>query len=79
MTAERESTFEMQKKVLADSFDALEPSAVEPTGEVQRASARVWCLDLDALADEHLETPSRTVDAVPFGHLASSCSSETRC
>ncbi len=54
MTAKGDSAFEVEQEVLADRLDALEPPAVEPTGDVQCSSARMRGLDLDALTHEHL-------------------------
>jgi len=68
MTAKDDSSLEVEKEVLADRLDALEPPAVEATGNVQRSSARMWSLDLYALTHKPLQATSRAVDAVAFGH-----------
>ena len=48
----------------------LEPAAVESLGESLHRGARVWRLDLDALADENLQPPGRAVECIAFRHPA---------
>ena len=68
MAAKRDTTLEMEEEILADRLDPLQTPAVEPAGDVQRSSSRMWGLDLDALAHKRLQATSRAVNAVSFGH-----------
>ena len=58
----------LQQQVLADRLDRFEPRAVEPLGDALTRRARVRRLDLEALADKHLEPPRGAVERVSFGH-----------
>jgi len=60
----------MEEEVLADRLDALQTSAVEPAGDVQRFGTRMRGFDLDALTHESLQATSSAMDAVPLGHLS---------
>ena len=71
VAAQDEPALEAQQQVLADRLDRLEPAAVEPLGEALRRRARMRRLDLDPLADEHLQSRGGAVQGVTFGHANS--------
>ena len=68
MAAQDDAAFETQEQILAGCLDGLEPPAVEPRRKLLDRCARVRCLDLDPLADEHLQPPRRSSERVSFGH-----------
>jgi hypothetical protein len=68
MAAQDDAAFETQEQVLAGRLDRLEPSAVEPRRKLLDRRARMRGLDLEPLADEHLQPPGRTSERVTFGH-----------
>ena len=77
VAAQDEATLEVEQKVLADGLDSLEQTTVEPLREALVLGLRVRGLDLDALADEHLQAPRGAVDRIALGH-PSSMSSRAR-
>jgi hypothetical protein len=54
MAAQDEAALEMEEQVLANRLDSLEQSAVEPLRKSLDLRLRMWGLDLDSLADQHL-------------------------
>jgi hypothetical protein len=70
VAAENEPAFEPQEEVLADGFDRFEAAAVEALRDSLRRCTRVRSLDLDALADERLQTSRCEPQRITFGHRA---------
>ena len=73
VAAQHEPAFEAEQEVLADRLDVLEPAAVEPRRELLHGGARMRRLDLELLADEHLQSPSSAMKGVSFGHAGRVC------
>jgi hypothetical protein len=71
VAAQDEAALEVEQQVLADRLDSLEETAVEPLRESLDLGLRVRGLDLDALADEHLQAPRGAVDRIALGHASS--------
>jgi hypothetical protein len=70
MAAQDEAAIETEEEVLPDSLHPVEPPAVEPLGQAFDRRARMRRLDLDALADEHLQPPGSAMKRIPFRHAA---------
>src|SRR5438045_4448485 len=68
MSAQDDAAFETQEQVLAGRLDGLEPPAVEPWRKLLDCCARMRGLDLDPLADEHLQPPRGPSERITFGH-----------
>jgi hypothetical protein len=68
VTPQDEAAFEVDQEVLADRLHPLELAAVEPLGKPFHRRARMWRLDLDALADENLQPPGRPMQRIAFRH-----------
>src|SRR6266513_1414601 len=54
MAAQDDTVLEAKDEVLSGRLDAEQPATVEALGEPLDRRPRVWRLDLDPLADEHL-------------------------
>jgi hypothetical protein len=54
VAAQDETVLESQQQVLPHRLDRLEAETVEALRELLHCGARMRCLDLDALTDEHL-------------------------
>ena len=65
-----DAALEAQHQVLADRLDRLEHAAVDPLGHALGLRARMRRLDLEPLADEHLQAPRRPVERVALGHVS---------
>ena len=72
VTAQDEPVLEAQEEVLADGLDLHELAPVEPLGDAGQARARMRRLDLELLADEHLQVARRPMERVAFGHTVAS-------
>jgi len=68
MAAQDDAAFETEEQVLAGRLDGLEPPAFEPRRKLLDRCARMRGLDLDPLADEHLQPPRGASERVTFGH-----------
>ena len=67
---EHEVALELEEQVLADGAHGFEPPAVEPRRQLLHGGARVRRLDLELVADEHLQAARCAVDGVAFRHRA---------
>ena len=54
MAAQDDTVLEAEDEVLSGRLDAEQPATIEALGEALDRRPRVWRLDLDPLADEHL-------------------------
>ena len=72
VAAEHEAVLEAQEQVLADCFDLEQAPAVEALGDACHPGARVRRLDRELLPDQDIETPSRAVEGIAFGHTVES-------
>ena len=54
MAAQDETVLEAEDEVLSGRLDAEQPATIEALGDPLDRRPRVWRLDLDPLADEHL-------------------------
>src|SRR5439155_19711904 len=64
------SAFEAEQEVLADCVDGLEPPPVQQRRELFHGRTRVWRLDFELVADEHLQASGHAMDCVSFRHRA---------
>ena len=60
---------EAQQEVLTVCLHALEDTSVQALGDACRSCPGVTRLDLEPLADEHLQAAGRTVQGIAFGHV----------
>ena len=67
--ADDDAALEAQHEVLADGLDRVEAAPVDLLGDALGLRARVRRLDLEPLADEHLQAACRAVERVALGHL----------
>jgi hypothetical protein len=68
MAAQDDAAFEAQEQVLAGRLDRLEAPPVEPWRKLLDRRTRMRGLDLDPLADKHLQPPRGSSERVTFGH-----------
>src|SRR5207253_1752004 len=57
VAAQDDTVLEAEEKVLAGRLDAEQPTAVQPLHQTLDRRARMRRLDLDSLANEHLQPP----------------------
>ena len=68
MAAHDDAAVEAEEEVLADRLDALEHAPVDLPRDAGHLRARMRRLDLEPLADEHLEPLRGAHERVAFGH-----------
>jgi hypothetical protein len=73
VAAQDEPALEAEEEVLADCLDVFEPKAIQARRELLYGRARMRCLDLELLSNEHLQATSGAMKGVPFGHAPRVC------
>ena len=68
MAPHDEAAVEVEQEVLADRLDTFEHTPVDLPRNAGQLRARVRRLDLEPLADEHLEPLRSAHERVAFGH-----------
>ena len=68
MAAHDDAAVEAEQEVLADRLDALEHAAVDLPRDAGQLRPRMRRLDLEPLADEHLEPLRGAHERIAFGH-----------
>lgn len=63
-----DAALEMKQEVLADCLDAVESTPVQDSVQVLHRGARMRGLDLERVADQHLEATRGAVECITFGH-----------
>src|SRR5437588_3190150 len=68
MAAQDMAALEAEEQVLARGLDGFEHEPVKPLSQPLGRGARVRRLDVDLLADEHLQSQRRPVERIPLRH-----------
>ncbi len=69
VTSQHDASLEAQQEILPDCLDRLQPPTVEPLRDPLHGRARVRRLDLDALADQRLQSRRCPPQRISLGHV----------
>jgi hypothetical protein len=69
VAAHDEPALEAEEEVLAARLGGLEHAPVDPFRDAERPRAGMERLDVDPVADEHLQPARRAVEGIAFGHV----------